>query len=167
MKSFDTELIAYTQKTRLKAAERAEIRARVLSYMEYHPLPKNMRLQEAVSGKRGLYAVILSHTTFMRVATSACAVLLVIVSVPFAAEHAVPGDVLYPIKTRINEEIRAQFVSSPYEKVAFETELMERRIAEARLLAKEGKLSEEVEASIAATVKAHADAAQQGILELQ
>lgn len=166
MKSFDTELAKYAKKTRLKAAERADIRERILSYIEYHPLPKDMRTLTSKVSPHAFFHTI-SRTTVMRIAAGTFAFFLVIVSVPFAAERAVPGDVLYPIKTRVNEEIRAQFISSPYERVAFETELMERRIAEARLLAKKGKLSEEVEAAIAETVKNHAEAAQQGIEELK
>lgn len=165
MKSFDTELKKYTKKVRLRAAERREIRERILAYMEYHPLPKEVKkkLPETITSEH--FVIFNFNTVYTKVAAGFFA-LLIVVSVPLAAERSVPGDVLYPVKT-LNEGIRAQFVSSPYEQVAFETELMERRIAEARLLAKEGKLTEEVEAEIAATVKGHADAAQKGIEELK
>lgn len=167
MKSFDTDIKKYAHKTRLKASERAELRERLVSYMEYHPFPQQYATATAVRSQRFALGAVLSrvasfNTLFTRVAAGALTVLL-IVTVPFAAEQATPGDVLYPIKTKFNEPLLSQFNSSPYEKVAFETELMERRIAEARLLAKEGKLTEETEAALAASVAGHATAVQQGI----
>lgn len=164
MKSFDTELAKYAAKIRLKAIERRELRERVLSYMEYHPLPKNVDSLIGIPSER--FFTISFNSFYTKIAGAAFA-FFIVVGVPFVAEHAVPGDVLYPVKTQINESISAQFANSPYEKVAFETKLMERRIAEARLLAKAGKLSEEVEAEIAETVMNHANAAQESIAELK
>jgi hypothetical protein len=92
---------------------------------------------------------------------------LVIVVVPFLAENAVPGDVLYPVKIRFNEQVQSSLARTPYEKVAWETERLERRLAEARLLESEGKLTPEVEAEVAAAVKEHSDAAQEGIATLR
>lgn len=176
MKSFDTELAKYAEKTRLKAMERNDLRERILTYMEYHPLPKELQSEVKV-GKTlwnpartaAIVAAVrdFSTTTYARAGAGAFAVFLMIVSVPFVAEKSVPGDVLYPIKTNINETILGQFANSPYEKVTFETELMERRISEARLLKKEGKLTDEVEASIAEDVKSHAQAAQESITMLK
>lgn len=162
MKSFGTELKKYAEKTRLKASERAELRARILTYMEYHPLTNKAVPQ----GKTISYSFSIFQQFGTRIAASAFAILFIVVGVPIAAERAVPGDILYPVKTKINEEVRAQFINSPYERIAFETELMERRIAEARLLEKEGKLSEEIEAQLAETVRGHATAAWAGIAEL-
>lgn len=165
MKSFDTQLKKYAEKVRLKAAERRELRERILTYMEYHPLPKQKGIiEEKIESER--FVMVHFNTIYTRIAAGVCAVLLLIV-IPVAAERSVPGDVLYLVKTGINEGIQAQFANSPYEKVALETKLMERRIAEARLLAQEGKLTEEVEAQIAETVKEHADAAQVGLAELR
>lgn len=165
MKSFDTEVTKYAEKTtHLKAGERHELRERVLSYMEYHPLPKQFEIPASVSPFAFLTAIKPGQ---LRIATGAFMFFVAIVSIPFVAERSVPGDVLYPIKTGLNEGFRAQFANSPYEKVAFETELLERRISEARLLAKEGKLSGEKEAEIIETVKIHANAVQEGIAELK
>lgn len=166
MKSFDSDLKKYTEKTRLKAAERRELRERVLSYMEYHPLPKQRSevLQHTLSGDRFIFIPL--NTVYTRVAAGFFALVL-FVGVPLIAERAVPGDALYLVKTEVNEGIRSQFADSPYEKVELETKLIERRIAEARLLASEGKLTDEVQAEIALTVKGHASAAQSGIAELR
>jgi hypothetical protein len=74
---------------------------------------------------------------------------------------------LYPVKVQFNEEVRSGLSFSPYAKVAWETERLERRIAEARLLASAGKLTEEKEQEVAEAVKTHTDAAQREIAELR
>ncbi len=167
MKSFESEIKKHAEKTRLKAVEREMVRDRILSYMEYHPLKKE-RKSEALSS-------VLTNRDFIYIPLNSLRVrlvgvafsLLLIVGVPLLAERAVPGDVLYLVKTGVNESIRTQLASSPYEKVELETQFMERRIAEARLLASEGKLTEEVEAQIAQTVKVHANAVQDGLAEIR
>lgn len=166
MKSFDTDLKKYAEKTRLKAAERRELRERVLSYMEYHPLPKRNEPLPQIASRSDRFVVVHFNNLYMKITGGVFAILLLVV-VPFMAEQSVPGDALYLVKTQVNEGIRAQLANSPYEKVTFETELIERRIAEARLLASEGKLTEEVQAQIALTVKGHANAAQSGLAEMR
>ncbi len=171
MKSFETDIQKYTEKVKLRAAEREELRARILSYMEYHPLPKELKdASVAAAPKFDLakqpFIVIPFNALYMRL-TAAALVLVFVIGVPLAAERSVPGDTLYLVKTKINENVGAAFATSPYKKIEFETRLIERRIAEARLLASEGKLTESVEAEIAETVKGHAEAAQAGIAELK
>lgn len=167
MKDFDTDLKKYADKVRLRADERRELRERILAYMEYHPLPKERRVlptREAIASES--FVLVPFNTMYTRIAAGVFGLILII-GVPITAERAVPGDVLYPFKTHINEGIRVQFASSPYEKIVLETTLMERRIAEARLLASEGKLTEEVEAAIAKNVKGHVSAAQEGLVALR
>ena len=59
--------------------------------------------------------------------------------------------------------MRSTLALSPYEKIEWETERLNRRIAEARLLASEGRLTDEVEAEVAAAVKTHTENAKREI----
>lgn len=165
MKSFETELKKYAEKTRLKVSERREIRERLLSYMEYHPLPK----QESIRADEMLFSesfiTFKLGSTFYKSVAGVFALVMVII--PVLAERAVPGDVLYLVKTGINESVQSQLANSPYEKIEFETRLMERRIAEARTLASEGRLTDEAKVKIAETVKEHGAAVQSGLAELR
>ncbi len=171
MKSSETDLKKYTEKIQLKASERRELRERVLSYMEYHPLPKQSSAQKKVSQGILSEAFVTFNFNFSgnplyaRIASGVAVVLLILA--PFAAERSVPGDALYLIKTGINEPIQGQLVNTPYKKIEFETKLMERRIAEARVLASKGKLTEEVKAQITEDVKDHTEAVQNGLAELR
>jgi len=165
MKSFDSEFKKYAEKINLKVSERRELRERILSYMEYHPLPKQ---------KEAVFAEAIPSESFVQFRfnihilrrMSAFAVFILIV-IPFMAERAVPGDVLYLVKTNFNESIQGTLASSPYEKIEFETRLMERRIAEARTLATAGKLTDDVRKEIAQNVKVHSDAVQNSIANLR
>lgn len=168
MKRFSEQFKKKSDTIRLRASERADLRDRLVSYMEYHPLPAEMRTPKKVVKKAPLgipsevFTTISFNTMYVRGFASAFAVVLV-VGVPFFAERSVPGDILYPVKTNITEEVRASLTLSPYAKVEWETERLERRLAEARMLASEGKLTPETEAKVVEAVKEHTDAAQQEI----
>ena len=155
MKSFDTELKKYTDKVHLKASERNALRERLLSYMEYHPLPTGMQTSTPAHAMIAGDSFTVLRFTRRTAQIAAGFFALTLVILPFAAERSVPGEVLYLVKTGINETVQAQFAASPYEKIQFETKLVERRIGEARALASEGKLTDEVQNQLTETVKTH------------
>ena len=165
MKRFSEQLHKKATTVSMRAAEKRALRERVVSYMEYHPLPAEMKKKRVFADAAALtedYRVI--RIPFMWVARVAASMaILVFVVVPVVAERAVPGDGLYAIKVRFNEEVRSTLSFTTSQKVAWETERLNRRISEARLLASEGKLTEEVEATVAAAVRTHADEAQRNI----
>jgi hypothetical protein len=66
-----------------------------------------------------------------------------------------------------NEEVRSTLAFDAYQKVEWETERLNRRISEARLLADEGLLTEEAEIAVATAVREHAANAQKGIEEIR
>lgn len=167
MKRFSEQLKKKASGLRLSAGERRDLRERLVSYMEYHPLPKsaaasNLNTEDKATLKTEEFTFVrFDFATWARFG-SAFAVLFVIL-LPVVAENAVPGDALYKIKVGFNEEVRSTLSFSPYQKVEWETERLERRVAEARLLASEGKLTPEVEAVVAEAVREHSQAAKKGI----
>jgi hypothetical protein len=48
----------------------------------------------------------------------------------FAAEVALPGDALYPVKIYVNEKVRSVMIKSPEERAEWAKERVERRIDE-------------------------------------
>lgn len=168
MKRFSEQLHNQSKSVTLQAIEREELRNRVLSYMEYHPLPVST---EKVEVKR----TFLHNDTYQLVRIpfsslgkwSAVFVAIVLVVVPFMAEKSVPGDSLYAVKVRFNEEVISTLTLNPYGKVEWETERLNRRIAEARLLASEGKLTDEVEVEMAEAVKVHTENVEREIEALR
>lgn len=161
MKSFESALKKYTEKTRLKSRERQDMRERILAFMEYHPLSKQSDFLARAELVSEPFWIVRLPKNVIRYGVGA--MVFFIVLVPFVAERAVPGDILYAVKTGINEPIQSQFANTSYEKIEFETRLMERRIAEARVLARKGELTDEVKSQIAETMKVHSASVQKEI----
>lgn len=163
MKRFSEQFHKEASRVSLRAAERRELRERIMAYMEYHPLPQQARQPNVRTEPFILWRLPLSQWR----SAAAMSFMLALLVVPFAAEQTVPGDILYPVKVQFNEEVRSTLAFSSYEKVEWETKRLERRLAEARLLASEGKLTDEVEAEVAAAVKVHSEAVQRGVEEIR
>lgn len=165
MKRFSEQFHKKAESVKLRAAERRALRERIVSYMEYHPLPAAHKEQ----GSQIVTEVYKTITIpFARVAQIGAAfAVLVLIVVPFMAERSVPGDGLYAVKVRFNEQVRGTLALDPYQKVEWETERLNRRIAEAKLLASEGKLSEETEAQVADAVREQTKKAKESIEALR
>ena len=161
MKRFSEQFKKGAEGIRLSGVERRDLRERLSAYMEYHPLPEELRSSMPAAKTKRSY--VLNFNAWMIGRTAGALAVLFLIILPVAAERAVPGDTLYPIKVRFNEEVRGTLTFSTYQKVEWETERLERRIAEARLLADAGKLTPEVEAEVTAAVKQHSDAAKEKI----
>ncbi len=171
MKRFSEQFQKKSNSIRLRASERNDLRDRITTYMEYHPLPADMKTPKTVSKQTaGIisepFKAITLNLAYVRNFAAVFA-LFMVVGVPLVAERSVPGDVLYPVKTQITEELRSSLTLSSYAKVEWETERLERRVSEARLLASEGLLTPEAEATVAQAVKEHTDAAVEGIAAIR
>ena len=167
MKSHNkTKLEIYAETIRLRAAEKRDLRERVVSYMEYHPLPSSAAQKKAATLASDSFVYMKWNSMYFRPMIGAF-VLIFMVGIPLAAERAQPGDVLYSMKLRVNEEVQARLALSPYEKIAWDVTRVERRVAEARQLAKDGKLTSEKEAQLVSAVKEHTDSAAQNIATLR
>lgn len=168
MKRFSEQLHKKSLTVSLRASERADLRARVQSYMEYHPVvhgaPQMLSKRERAILTEPFRTVSFSPWQLVRYAGALACVVMVAVS--YTAEETVPGDALYPVKVRFNEEVRATLSFTPYQKITWETERLSRRIAEARVLADEGRLTNEVEVGVVEAVRTHGENARREIAEL-
>ena len=163
MSDFEKQLNKTAKGIKLTVAEKRELEARVVSFMEYHPRREKVAAEKAQAYLASQpYSILSFNNKYLQAALGAFAVFVFIV-VPTVAERAIPGDVLYPINVRVNEEVRSTLTFSPTQKIEWETERLERRISEVRLLESKGALTEETEAEAVKAVQAHAAAAQNGI----
>lgn len=161
MKRFSEQLQNKANSVKLRVSEKRDLRERVVSYMEYHPMPISVRQLGATAESEQVKLVHVSLWRILQLSGAALGVLLL--SITYLAEQAIPGDSLYAVKVGFNEEVRSTLARSPYEKVVWETERLNRRISEARLLASEGRLTEEVEQDVADAVREHSDNARKEI----
>jgi len=160
----------YAKTIRMRAAEKRALRERVVSYMEYHPVRVSLREAAAEQKPSQLFSepfVVFRFSSWQFRSFASAFVFLFLVAVPTYAEHALPGDVLYNMKVHVNEEVKASLTWQTSDKVAWQATRVERRIAEARLLAKEGKLTSDKEATLAATVREHTESASREIATLR
>lgn len=164
MKKFSEQLKKRADSIKMSTTERNELRERLLSYMEYHPLPESQTqgFNKLRFARPGAVVLALRNRWLVGRVVGSFVVLMLVV-VPAMAENALPGDVLYPIKVRFNEEVRGAMNSSPYQKIEWETERLERRLAEAELLAEGGRLTPDAEADVAEAIKKHTEAARASI----
>src|SRR5690606_3090567 len=163
MKRFAEQFKKRAEKVKLSAYERDELRGRLLAYMEYHPLPEGRRnVATGQASVRKTSVPLWQNGWYLgRLAGSVAVLFLAIV--PALAEKSLPGDVLYPVKVRFNEELRSAMNTSPYQQLEWETERLERRLAEAQLLAENGRLTPAAEAEVAKAITEHSKAALAGI----
>lgn len=169
MKRFSEQLHKKSESISLRVDEKHVLRERLVSYMEYHPLPIDKKAPKTTFDQTLSDPVVrvisLNNLKFWQWSGATMAVLLLIV--PYVAEKAVPGDMLYAVKVNFNEEVRSTLALSPYDKVVWETERLNRRIAEARLLVSEGKMTEELGNSVAEAVMTHSENAKKEIEHLK
>lgn len=170
MKSFKEQFKKQSERIRLSSREKGDLKNRLVSYMEYHPLTDNTRgLYENRVDNTFIPSPSFAFRFSARYVKSFAGLFVVfmVVAIPVFAEKSLPGDVLYPMKVQFNEELRSTLSFSPHAKIEWETARLERRISEARLLAKEGRLTDDAERLVTKAIKKHSDNAQQRIVALR
>lgn len=73
----------------------------------------------------------------------------------FAAQDALPGDFLYPVKTEVNERVEGAFAIGAEAEAEFESERAERRLTEAQKLAAKGELNADTRAQVEQKFETH------------
>ncbi|KKU81776.1 MAG: hypothetical protein UY07_C0009G0013 [Parcubacteria group bacterium GW2011_GWA1_47_8] len=126
----------------LDTKERLIMRANILRAMKEYPA------QSLATGH--IYMSILSPYVLMRKMRNLKTMPLLVIAgvlvggtVSFAAEYTIPGDVLYPVKVHVNENVRGTVAVTPKAKAQWEVELVGRRLDEVEKLAHKTGASEE------------------------
>ena len=76
-------------------------------------------------------------------------------TIVFASENSLPGDLLYPIKTKVVEPIKMAMAITPEAKAEVQTELADNRLKEAETLDNEGRLTPKLNKEIAKQLESH------------
>lgn len=89
-------------------------------------------------------------------------------SVSLAAEGALPGDILYPVKTRVTEPVaRLIKATSPAAEAKFETRLLEKRLEEAESLETGKKLDLELKQEVRKVIREQSIKAKKKIKDVE
>lgn len=151
MNNFEKHIHTAGKDIHLSDAEKTRMHNVLLGYTRFHPLPRPETAYTRVSA-----------WAFFLYRPIALALILVFVTgsgISYAAEGALPGDLLYAVKTAVNEPVRLALATDDTKKAVVEIELAERRVAEASALAAEERLDEETENALAVALTAHAESA--------
>lgn len=149
---------------RLETSSKERMRVALSEYADLHAseagIPRTVEispLSAFFARSRGLYAGALMLTLMVAGGTQAS----------IAAEGAVPGDILYPLKVSIAEPMALVLSLSPARKAELSAEFASRRVDEAASLASSNKLNNERADELAARFDTHVDELAKETVELE
>lgn len=134
-------------KVRMTPAEKSAMRARIFGAPTAAPAPSP-------------YYFFSFQFVSTRVLAPLAVVFLIGSGTTYAAEGALPGDTLYPVKIYVNEEVAQVLSRTSRAKAEVHTELAERRLTEAQELAAAGRLDASTSETLATNLEAHVAAAE-------
>ena len=140
---------------RLTMQEKVTLRAR---------LSERMALNPASPLRATPYHFFMLHSVALQRTVSAFAVFVFLIGsgggTSYAAQAALPGELLYAVKIHVNEFVEAALATSPVAKAEVQAVLAERRVEEAQTLASRGMLTEVAATELQIRFDEHAEAAQ-------
>lgn len=137
----------------LDPERRARMRADLSAYADLHTVPET-----ASVSRISTVSALLSRTR--RFYAGALAALLLVLGgtqASLAAEGALPGDILYPIKVAVNEPLALTLSFAPERKAELAAEFAARRLDEAARLSATGELDDSRATELAARFDAHVE----------
>lgn len=133
------KFIRRLKKINLTKEEKRVSREFLLSFIDEHPV-RNMSDNRHYKHKVTFLYLLFNNKPMF---ASLIAAILIAFSggTAIAAENTVPGDLLYPIKVKVNEEVRLALAVSPEAKAAWDAKRAERRLEEVEKLSEKNKLT--------------------------
>jgi len=138
-------------KIRMKPEAKNTMRGRLYDFMEANPVRESLFAHFKAPRLRGLFFGMLHLRAYKPAPLFAVITIFVLAGggLSYAAEGALPGEALYPVKVRINEEVRAVLALSQDSKADWEAARVERRLEEAAKLSLRGEVSEKAKTELA------------------
>lgn len=164
MKKLQEQFKEATQSITLTEEQKSLMREHLVEYMAYRPI-RTVEASKQVHSSVPFFSFFKAHHL-----SGALIIALVVTSssfgVSFAADDALPGDLLYGVKVNINEEIKTALISDDDTKsrVAWEQERAELRLVEASQLAAEGRLDSAKQEQVSKLFAEHTGAIVERVL---
>lgn len=151
----------------LTKEETNKMRSHLLTYTKENPaeVRNKEESRRTTSKPHGLLTLFLTKR-LMFVSIILALVAMLGGGTAFAAETTIPGDLLYPVKVHINENVRVALAGSTEAKAELEARFAERRLEEAAELEQSGKLKTDVVTRLENNFSAHVDRVEQHITKL-
>ncbi|MES2623576.1 MAG: DUF5667 domain-containing protein [Patescibacteria group bacterium] len=128
------------QNISLTSEEKGSMLSHLTAYAAEHPV-------QSISLWKTIYIRLRMYKSAYALAFAA---VLVIIggNISYAAEQALPGDLLYPVKIHVNEAVQDAINVTPKASVAWEEKKIERRLDEAKALVQKGKFDFQKKAQV-------------------
>lgn len=153
MEELPSSILHALKSIELPSDAHARMRADLSAYADLYEIQDT----QASAPRRFAFSALVLRTR--TVYASALALVIIVAGgtqVTSAAEDAVPGDILYPIKVSLTEPL-ALALSGSERKAEFAAEFASRRVIEAATLSEKGKLDEKTADTLAVNFSKHVD----------
>lgn len=142
----------YAHKTSLTQEEKLAMFQNIREYSNTHPI------------KTTYYSIFFKHSIAY---ASMFALIIGTSATSFASEYALPGDILYPVKTEVNEKIAKTFAFTDTQKAKVNVKLVDKRMEElTKIVATDQDTPEKVDV-IVAQLEEHKEEIKEYIKEVQ
>lgn len=151
------------KKIRLTQDEKMSARTNIISHMEKNPIGDSASFLTRISQ-------IFMPTQHRKAFIAIYIIVLVFggsTGTAFAAEASLPGDLLYPIKTNVNEEIRSRLTFGKQSQAEWEAKRIQKRLGEIKELEQKGTLNANQIEKIKARIEKQTEKAKEKIEALK
>ena len=128
MRNLLKQLKKGSREVRLTADEKSVMRQTLVRFAHENPIVHTSRSRAVVSP----YSFMKRARGYRVLSATVIGGILIGGTVSFAAEGALPGNVLYPVKTELNERVRSVVAVTPEAKAEWDIKLVERRLSEVK-----------------------------------
>jgi len=152
-----TEYLKSLKGLKLSETSRAKMERELLEYAKFHPV----RVPVVSRSNKVPFGTVLFGNKFTTMPIAILIAIFVSAGTSFAASGSMPGDLLYGVKTNINENVASALAVGADAQARFEAKVLEKRLAEAEALKAEGKLTGELAVLVADRLAKQAATAQE------
>ena len=151
-----------SEKYKLTQSEKVRMRNELVAFMAEHPVKQGVFARVNGFFAAGSISTPSYRASYSMYALRSVAAALVVVLVggtgtAYAAENALPGDVLYTVKVNVNERALELAATSAKAKAEVSAKRAERRLQEAEQLAVAGRLDTETKIALGEQFNKHAE----------
>ncbi len=149
---YTTEYLKSLENLKLSVVSRERMEKELLEYARFHPV----RVTTVSRFSNVPFGTSLFRNKFTTMPIAILIAIFISAGTSFAAQGATPGDLLYPIKTNVNESVASSLAVGADAQARFEAKVLEERLAEAEELKAEGRLTGDLAVSVSDNVAAQA-----------
>ena len=165
MRNLFKQLKKGSREVRLTTEEKNVMRQTLMQFARQNPVVRTSQARKS-RGIPSPYSFMRKARGFKAVTATVIGGLLIGGTVSFAAEGVLPGNVLYPVKTQVNERVRGLVAVTPQAKAGWDIALVERRLSEMKEVGMLESVPPETKEVARENVMKYTERAQKRITEL-